>query len=108
MDKKQLDQIAAHYESRENDDSHDDELTPVKSRVAKPIGLVYSTRYSADEISLIREAAKKQGLAPSTFIRASALAAASGELNLDAAKRVEALQEAKTKARELAQALEDV
>ena len=106
MNKKQLEEIASRYEAMVHDESQDEKLVPVKARVKKPVGVVYSTRYSSDEIALIRLAAERQGMAPTAFIRAAALSAAAGELDLSSAEKVEALQEAQAQARDLAATLQ--
>lgn len=93
---RQFDELTA--EGKELED-----LVEVEASVSRSPGSVYSTRYSREEIALVRDAARKRGMTTSSFIRKAALAAAAGDLDLTAAKIAETLQEIKAKARDLAE-----
>ena len=101
-----IDEIARRYEAMIDDESQDASFKPVQAYVKPRADVVYSTRYSEEEIALIRRAAKEREMAPTAFIRAAALAAAAGELDLTRAESVAALQDARTKALHLVEALE--
>ena len=98
------DDIARRYDKMIEEKTEGENLVPVKARVRKTVDVVYSTRYSRDEIGLIREAARKRGVLPSVFIRAAALSAAAGELDITLADQVAVVQDVQAKARDLAEA----
>lgn len=81
-------------------------LVPVKARVAKNPRAVYSVRLSFPELTEISEAAKQNDLTVSDFMRQASLAAAKGELSLEAGRRATALHAVREKARELYEAVE--
>jgi uncharacterized protein (DUF1778 family) len=81
-------------------------LVPVKARVAKPVRAVYSVRMSSAELTEISVAAKNRGLTVSDFMRRASLAAAQGELGLDAGKREADVLAVREKALELYEAVE--
>ncbi|MPZ48378.1 MAG: hypothetical protein GEU75_03540 [Dehalococcoidia bacterium] len=104
MMQESTDDIARRYDKMIEEKTEGESLVSIKARVKKNADVVYSTRYSKDEIALIRKAAQKRGLPPSAFIRTAALAAAAGELDLAAARKVAVVQEVQAKARDLAEA----
>ena len=81
-------------------------LVPVKARVSRPVRAVYSVRMNSAELTEISEAAKQNDMTVSDFMRQASLAAAKGELSLDAGKRATALHAVREKARELYEAVE--
>jgi uncharacterized protein (DUF1778 family) len=103
---KTREEWAKHFDDLKAQGKELDGLVPVKARVAPNPDTIYSTRYSRDEIALIRDAAKKLGITASAFIRSAALAAASGELDLAGGERAVAVAEVRKKARDLAAAVE--
>jgi len=103
---KTREEWAQHFEDLKAQGRELEGLVPVAARVAKNPDTVYSTRYSKQEIALIRDAARKRGLTASAFIRSAALAAAAGELDLAAGDKAAALGEVREKARDLAAAVE--
>ena len=98
---KSYDDIVREVEEVKDTERELEGLVPVWARVSPNAGSVYSTRYSNEELSLILEAAKKRGLTGSAFIRAAALAAAAGELDLGSAEKAATLQQVRAKARDL-------
>lgn len=100
------DEIAKRYDALIAEGREGEGLVPVKARTGKAADVVYSTRYSRDEIALIREAAAKKGIPPTAFIRAAALAAAAGQLDLDSAGKAGTLTEVQAKVRELMETVE--
>ena len=82
-----------------------DNLTRVKARVKTPVDTVYSTRFTRDEIALLRKSAREQNMTTSAFIRSAALAAATEGLHLASAEQAVKLQAVRTKARELSEAV---
>jgi uncharacterized protein (DUF1778 family) len=83
-------------------------LVPVKARVAKNPRAVYSVRMSSAELTEISEAAKQNDMTVSDFMRQASLAAAKGDLSLEAGKRATALHAVREKARELYEAVENL
>jgi hypothetical protein len=80
-----LDDVERYYEELFESGRDLEELVRVNAHVEKPVGSAYLTRYTHDEITLVREAAAKRNMTEIDFIRAAALAAAAGELDLAAA-----------------------
>ena len=52
-------------------------LIPVKMTVSPNLGIVYSLRFSSDEMKVLRDAAKNRGMKLSEFIREVSMDAAS-------------------------------
>jgi len=102
--KESNEDIARRYDKAIAEGREGEGLVSVKAHVKSNADVVYSSRFSRDEIAVVRQAAQKQGLAPTAFIRRAALAAAAETLDLKSADRVEALQDVKAKARDLAEA----
>src|SRR5512146_3081183 len=99
------DEIAKRYDALVAEGMELDNLRPVKARVKAPVDTVYSTRFTRDEIALVRKAARAQNMTPSAFIRSAALAAAAEGLDLASAEQAAKLQAVRTKARELSEAV---
>ena len=76
-------------------------LTPVKGRVGKEARAVFAVRLSQAEMEAITAAAGKQARPIGDFIRAAALAAAAGTLNMDEGQQVAALANIRDRIREL-------
>ena len=101
-----LENIAKHYDELIAQGREGEGLVPVRARVKKGADVVYSTRYSRDEIALVREAAEKRGMTPTAFIRTAALAAAAGELNLGSADKASAVSDVQAKVQELVETVD--
>jgi hypothetical protein len=69
-------------------------LIPVKMTVSPNLGIVYSLRFSTDEMKVLRDAAKSRGMKLSEFIREVAVTAAA-EAQDRPTPRDEALKEAR-------------
>ena len=69
-------------------------LIPVKMTVSPNLGIVYSLRFSADEMKVLRDAAKSRGMKLSEFIREVAMTAAA-ETQDQPSPRDKAVQEAR-------------
>ena len=69
-------------------------LIPVEANVSPNLGIVYSLRFSTDEMTVLREAAKSRGMKLSEFIRDVAMAAAAEEQD-QPSPRDKAVQEAR-------------
>jgi uncharacterized protein (DUF1778 family) len=100
-----VESIARRHEELAEHGEELDNLVPVKAKVKANADVVYSARYTRDEIAIIREAARKRGATPTAFIREAALAAAAGELDLGAAEKAQTVKMVRIKARELAEAV---
>lgn len=100
-----LEQIAQRYEAMVDDDSQDAGLVPVSAQVNPSGGSIIAAHFSRDEFALVARAAENHNLTMTQLIRAAALAAAAGELDLSAAETIKALHEAQAKAQDLADAL---
>jgi hypothetical protein len=105
---KSLEEIAQKYEAMIDDESQDEAFTSVSARINPDGESVYVTRFSRQEIDPIYHATKDRNIAVTEFIRAAALAAAAGELDLSAADTVKALHDAQAKAQDLAEALKRI
>ena len=104
--RKTAQELAKHYDDLFAQGKELEGLVPVAMKVSPNPDTIYSTRYSRDEIALIRQAAKKQSITASAFIRTAALAAAAGQLNLAAGEKAAKLGKVRKQARELAEAVE--
>ena len=82
-------------------------LVPVKMTVSPNLGIVYSLRFSADEMKVLREAAKTRGIKLSEFIREVAMNAAA-EAQGKPSPRDEALKEARELVGSAARALDKI
>jgi hypothetical protein len=82
-------------------------LVPVKMTVSPNLGIVYSLRFSMDEMSFLREAAESQGMKLSEFIRDVAMKAAA-EVQGKPSPRDEALKEARDLVGAAAKALDRI
>jgi hypothetical protein len=80
-------------------------LIPVKMTISPNLGIVYSLRFTADEMSFIRQAAEKRGMKLSEFIREVAMSAAA-EAQDQPSPRDKAVQEARDLVGAAAKALE--
>ena len=69
-------------------------LIPVEANISPNLGIVYSLRFSTDEMKVLRDAAKNRGMKLSEFIREVAMAAAS-EAQDQPSPRDKAVQEAR-------------
>ena len=69
-------------------------LIPVEANISPNLGIVYSLRFSTDEMKVLREAAKSRGMKLSEFIREVAMNAAA-EAQDQPSPRDEALREAR-------------
>jgi hypothetical protein len=82
-------------------------LVPVKMTVSPNLGIVYSLRFSADEMKVIRDAAKSRGKKLSEFIREVAMDAAA-QTQDKPSPRDEALREARELVGAAAKALDKI
>jgi hypothetical protein len=82
-------------------------LTPVKITISPNLGIVYSLRFSADEMGFLRKAAEIRGVKLSEFIRDVAMAAAA-EAQDKPSPRDEALKEARELVGAAARALDKI
>jgi hypothetical protein len=82
-------------------------LVPVKMTVSPNLGIVYSLRFSADEMKVLREAAKTRGMKLSEFIREGAMNAASQALD-QPSPREQALKEVRELVGAAARALDKI
>lgn len=71
-------EIREYYEEKRRKGEEMKGLVPVKAKVAKDIGWVFSVRLTEAELSIIEEAAQRKGLKTGAFIREAALNAAVG------------------------------
>lgn len=104
-----------------NDASHEEHAREIDERMARGeefVGLVpatvkasaspravFSVRLATAELKLISRAAKQRGTPVSDFVRTAALAAAIGDLNLDAAEDSIALGDLKMRLDSLSEAI---
>jgi hypothetical protein len=82
-------------------------LTPVKITVSPNLGIVYSLRFTADEMKFLRDAAGRRGVKLSEFIREVAMNAAS-ETQGQPSPRDKAVQEARELVGAAAKALDKI
>src|SRR5690606_18962499 len=80
-------------------------LIPVKARISPNLQIVYSLRFSEEEMSFIRNAAKRRGIKMSDLIREGAMEAAA-RAQEGPSPRDEALKEARELVGAAARALE--
>lgn len=69
-------------------------LIPVRVRISKEPRAVFSLRLSRGELARISQAAENKGINVSEFVRLAALAATSGEVDVSAAAREAAFEQA--------------
>ena len=69
-------------------------LRRVRARIKKPVDIIYSVRFTADEMLFLRDAAQARGLKLSEFIREVTMDAAS-ETQDQPSPRDKAVQEAR-------------
>lgn len=105
---ERTEELARHYDELVEKGQELDDLVPVNVRVRKGAGEVYTLRLTRDEADIIGKAADALGIARSSFIRESALAAAAGGLDRDAAAKAAQWQAVKAKTRELLDAVNEV
>ena len=82
-------------------------LVPVKMTVSPNLGIVYSLRFSVEEMKVVRDAAKSRGMKLSEFIREGAMNAAA-EAQDKPSPRDEALKEARELVGAAAKALDKI
>jgi hypothetical protein len=82
-------------------------LVPVKITVSPNLGIVYSLRFTRDEMKLLREAAETRGIKLSELIREGAMNAAS-QAQDKPSPRDEALKEARELVGAAAKALDKI
>lgn len=69
-------------------------LIPVEAHISPNLGIVYSLRFSTDEMKVLRDAAKNRGIKLSEFIREGAMTLAA-EAQDQPSPRDKAVQEAR-------------
>ena len=99
-------EIAEYYEELKRHGKELDNLVPVKAHVDPNFGIVYSVRFAQGDMAILDKKAKEKGMKLSAFIRSAALAAAAGDLDIEAGERQAALQDVRKKAQELAKSVE--
>ena len=82
-------------------------LRPVKARIKKNVDTIYSLRFTAGEMKFLREAAERQGMKLSEFLRKVAMNAAA-EAQDRPSPRDEALKEARDLVGAAAKALDKI
>lgn len=82
-------------------------LIPVKARISPNLGIVYSLRFTRDEMKSLRDAAEARGVKLSELIREAALEAAARAQD-KASPREEALREARELVGAAAKALDRI
>ncbi|HEX5139448.1 MAG TPA: DUF1778 domain-containing protein [Dehalococcoidia bacterium] len=82
-------------------------LVPVKMTISPNLGIVYSLRFSTDEMKVLRDAAEHRGVKLSEFIREVAMSAAAEEQH-QPSPREKALKEARDLVGAAAKALEKI
>lgn len=105
---KSYEEIVREAEAVKDTEQEVEGLVPVKARVSKSVRAVYSVRMSSPELTEVSRAARQRGLTVSDFMRQASLAAAHGELGLEAGRQEAALMAVREKARELYEAVEDL
>src|SRR5438105_2861741 len=98
-------EIIACYEDLRAKGKEFDGLVPIKANVSRNLGIVYSVRFTSEDLDAIEEAAKAQGMKLSEFIRKAALGAAAGGAQVAAGAKVAALAEVRAKVKELEKAI---
>jgi hypothetical protein len=73
---KTLDEMRREAEAIKGTEQELEGLVPVKMTVSPNLGIVYSLRFSTDEMKVLRDAAKNRGMKLSEFIREGAMALA--------------------------------
>ena len=91
---KSREQAVREAEAIKDTDQEIEGLTPVNARISPNLGTVYSLRFSAAEMSLLREAARERGIKLSELIREGALASAA-QASGRPTPREEAIEEAR-------------
>jgi uncharacterized protein (DUF1778 family) len=84
------------------------ELVRIKATIKSPVDIVYSTRYSSEEIALVRRAAAARHMSTSAFIRSAALAAAAEDIKLTPGETVTKIVKAQALARRLSESLDEI
>jgi uncharacterized protein (DUF1778 family) len=102
---KTYDEIEREYAEIRRQHKEFEGLVPVKAKVSKNLGIVYSVRFTPEDLDAIEEAAKAQGMKLSEFIRKAALGAAAGGDQVEAGEKAQALEEVREKVRELEKAV---
>jgi uncharacterized protein (DUF1778 family) len=102
---KTYDEIEREYAEIRRQHKEFEGLVPVKARVSKNLGIVYSVRFTPEDLDVIEEAAKAQGMKLSEFIRKAALGAAAGGDEVAAGEKAVARDEVRAKLRDLEEAV---
>jgi hypothetical protein len=102
---KNYDEVVREAEAFKDTQQEIEGLVPVRARLSENPGVVYSLRLSRAEMDRISEAAGRQGVKVSAFLRMAALAAAEQAISPEEAAKAAALQEVREKTRDLADAV---
>ncbi len=106
MTKRMTDEeIIRYYEDLKAQGKLYDNLVPVKARVSKNLGIVFSVRFTPEDLDAIEDAAKARGMTISDFIRKAAMGAVAGGEQLAAGEKATALEEVRERVRELSEAV---
>lgn len=82
-------EIREYYEEKRRKGEEMKGLVPVKAKVAKEIGWVFSVRFSEAELSAVEQAADQKGMRTGAYIRDAALRAAVGDMSEAAGPKVD-------------------
>lgn len=98
---KKYEEMVRLAESVKDTEAELEGLVPVTATAPKESRSVFSVQLSGSELSAIMEAADRRGMKTGAYIRAAALAAVAGDLDIDQGEQTKARVEARQRLREL-------